>query len=195
MGHSGTSVTAKKKSDLFPALYNYLDGEWDRHETSDGNISGIVFSNKIFDTEDEALKYLQREVRDKYYWSRQGFACQFREYKLKASKKLEELRKRRDDAYKKWSDFSNYVPHLENKSEFIGCKGCKAKIPTKLFKYNHCPFCNTDLRSETNIKRLETYRLNYFKLNEELENLIKVEQKKNIDKSELCWIAYGEVHC
>lgn len=194
MGHFGSYVRAEKKSDLFEKLFSSLEGEWDRKETSNGNIDGIVYSDMLFDTEEEAREYLRKEVGDKYYWQGLGFACQFKKYPTITSKKYETLKQRVLDARDKYTKFKAYVPHLDNKSAFISCKTCGAKIPTKLHKSNFCPFCSTDLRSETNLNKLNLYYSNWQKLEKELVELKKSEDMKNCKKAKIFWLAYGEVH-
>lgn len=94
------------------------------------------------------------------------------------SKALEAIKEKIKVANAQYSTEWAKVPHKNIKAEFIACKGCGSKLKRALLTGNYCPVCRADLRSATQLDKIQRLR----KKVEELEQKHEAEEQKLMDK-------------
>lgn len=148
----------------------------------------IRFIDKVMSDYDSAKQFLKDNDRGWY----DQLAVKFKDIpRDKTTKKLEELKQKRKELWKVFSENSNKVNATEFKAEFIGCKHCNSKINKVYIKSNYCPVCNADMRSETTLKKIQATKI---KLNN-LDADIKEEERKLAEKhGDIKWLVKYEYH-
>lgn len=152
--------------------------------------SGIRFLKGIISDYDSAVQFLEKNdiyyddciaVKYKYYDSRTS----------KPSKKLLDLEEKRKDIYKKYYELNAKVIFKEFKSQYVGCKKCGSKLNKDYLRTNKCPLCGNDMRSETLLKQIESYKNKL----ESLDVQIADEKRKLAEKSgDMRWLVYFDYH-
>lgn len=190
MGHCSQIFKGTNKAELERKAIEFGEYEHDRFEG--GNpIDGVRWTNMQFNSYEEAKEYFYSHD---YSWGATGFT--FKEVDIeKKSAKLIKLEERLKNAKKTYQEFASYVPHRDMKSNFIACKTCGAKIPTQRYNENYCPFCRQDLRSNTNLVKLQRYKEIMETLQREYEKEYKAEYMKKIDKAKIYYGVFVDVHC
>lgn len=150
-----------------------------------GLYSPIQFINRNVGTYEQANAYIDKI--DKDYGQ---FAVKYTE--PTETKKMKELGGKANEAFKKYSKASSEL-HVEKiTSEFIGCKECGSRLARKHLRSNFCPLCRADLRSPTELKRIENLKTAYEKalkaFNDEKEKVAKKGGKE-------MWLVKFEYHC
>jgi hypothetical protein len=187
MGHFCDYATGKTLQEAFSNLHNAMEGNWDYQESGEnGNLCGCADSHKTFECEQDAADWLEKNYRP-YYWKGIGLAARYKIPVVTAS--ITKQEKRVQELNNEYYKLERDVPHVQNKSAFITCKYCGTRLPSKLWKYNNCPVCKTDLRSKSTLERVAAKK----KQAEDAEK--KLLEMKRTAKGKYEYIAYGEVHC
>ena len=76
-------------------------------------------------------------------------------------------------------------------AKYIGCQKCGSKINKEYLRGERCPMCNTDLRSETTLKKIEWYGEKI----DEYHSRIEAEKRKQQNKAKIKWLVKYEYHC
>jgi hypothetical protein len=146
-------------------------------EGCSGLTSPIRWTNKEFKDRDEAMEYVNNA--HKQYYCRDvdcNIAVKYRVYPKITSKTLESLKEqlvRRKEARVKCIESTSIAKRT---SKLIGCKVCGSNLSREVLvnkHQEHC-ICGADLRSDTDLKRIEQHNLAIT----DLEKRIKEEEKK-----------------
>ena len=153
----------------------------------------IKFINRMFDTREQAEEWIKGNDRGFYG----GLAVKYHHFdreKIPASKKENQLQERIFEVRQKRDEYINANRVRDHKADFIGCKNCGSKLSRIYLRNDHCPVCETDLRSKTVLDRITGFDLKIEELGKakraaELDNYAK-----NRGKSELRWLVKYEYH-
>lgn len=160
--------------------YHHRDGEC------------VVFRTgmKPFASRKEAIQYLE----DHYRAYEQIAVPYYATESLKKSAKYTKLDNQVNEAQNKFRKEDAKVCTKDFKSNLLGCKSCGSKLAVKFLKGNRCPVCGNDLRSKTQLDKIDRYKKNYIKLRDELKKLELVEAKKQTSKAKKKWLVKLEYH-
>lgn len=166
------------------------------HYDCGGLRGGVRFTSKVFDTEREAMDYLEST-----FGNYDQIAVQFKRpvgKELSPTQKLLNARKKWKDCYQRLRAFDK--PHYAGvASKTVTCKKCGSSLATAFCgkSYNNnCPVCRADLRPPSTLEALAKAQSNYKQAQKELEMLERgFEQKQTARKYELYWAVACEVHC
>lgn len=190
MGRESRYVSYKEsisKESILAELDDYvLRMTW--QESSHGIDTIRWYENTVCSDYDSAREFLDNHREYDYDSLAVRYKCIDKE---KSSKKLDELKVKCNEVYKKYTEMNKKVVFKEFKSQYIGCKNCGSKLNKDYLNSNKCPLCYYDMRSETllnQIKNLEN------KLND-LNLQIKEETKKLNEKyGKVYWLVKVEYH-
>ena len=129
------------------------------------------YDDLILNNYDEARLFLKENDRGNF----DNLAVRYMELpEGVTSVELESLRLQFEQAVKEQGNLerTDYIQSL--KAEYIGCKGCGSKVSKKYIKFNKCPVCGYDLRSDS-VKRKIAEAKNKVK---EIQEQIKQEEQK-----------------
>lgn len=182
--------------------------EHDDWEEGGGLLGPVRFIDRIFDTRDEAIRYID-SIRGVY----DNIAVKYKEstpnLREEARKKYytDKVNKSIADMQEKIKDFGNKrynVVCYDVKSAYISCPKCGSKLSTERLrakKWNDCPLCCESLLSPTKTKQRDTYQKNsddlYHKLQavrEDLDKKIEEYVVKNNKNAEVRWVVKFEYH-
>lgn len=175
-----------------------VQAEWDatvRHEDYQEGSSGlhppIRWIDKVLDSYDEALKFIEREDSGWY----DSLAVKFRDYSaLKPSKEVAALENRIKEANAKYRALDEKVHFADAKSAYISCRTCGSRIARQYITRNYCPVCGHDMRPESTLKRLESLENTIQKLKQQLADAKKEFQQKKMKKATIKWLVKVEYH-
>lgn len=194
MGHAVEYLhfkTTLSRSVIVSECNRYCEKESD----SGGLYEPIQFLNKVFNSETEALDYMNTLSMGDYA----QYAVQYYELKYKASKSLQDKQAKYQDLKNKYGQLSmsrHYTPETV-KSEFIGCKQCGSRLAVKYLRSNHCPLCNADLCPKTTLDRLAAMEKNMEELKQQIKQLAIAENAKAAKAAKNCesyWLVRLEYH-
>ena len=135
---------------------------------------------------DEAVKYIEKHQREWY----DQVAVKYKQYPSHSTSKAAIILEGR---IKKQLDSLDKIvmeSHVSNRtSEYIGCEMCGSKLKRTLLRGDCCPLCGTDLRSKTNLDRIQNAKSKL----EELR-LKQDEQIKKDCKPVVKWLVKIEYH-
>ena len=153
-----------------------------------GGISQIEWKDRIFDSYDDAYKY----IMDNWWGDYQCVAYKYRDIdSLKMSKKVIELEKRIIETRNQYDSLNSKIHYKDIQAKYVTCKECGSKINKDYLRSNRCPICNKDMRPETVLNKLESMTSKI----EKLKGDLKVEKMKRIDKAPIKWLVKYEYHC
>lgn len=167
----------------------------ERGGPGDGLGFPVRFTDKVFNTEEEACSYLEHTFGDY-----KQIAVRFKRPLGKTPEPTQKLilaRKRVQELYAKVQLYRQ--PHyLGVKSKTIGCKNCGSTLATafcgKTFT-NNCPVCRADLRPPSTLKAMQTVQENYKKAKKELDILEqRYAESRTKAKYKMFWAVACEVH-
>lgn len=146
-------------------------------------------TDKIFDTEKEAVDFIDNYCSDKFY---AGCAIKFYDYtNVKSTAKIIELRNKISENNKKKIEYIKENSVKNQKAAYIGCRSCGSKLNKDKLRGESCPLCYSDLRSATVLNRINSFD----KKKDELLSKIETEQIKQKKKAEIKWLVGYEFHC
>lgn len=112
----------------------------------------IRFYDDVLPNYDEAKKFIQNhdsgwydQLAVQYLDLPQGFS----------SKTLDALDAKLGEASKALRAAVDTVTVIQVKAQYIGCKSCGSKLNKKFLKSNFCPICHADMRSETQLQKIQ----------------------------------------
>ena len=145
-------------------------------------------TDTVFESRSDAEAFIDRVDRHDY----DGIAVKFLDYsEVKDSKKITELRSKIAETVKKKDEYIKEHSVKNQKAAFIGCSSCLSKLNKEKLRGEHCPLCNTDLRSPSTLERIASFH----KRVEEYSAKIEQEQKKEKSKAKVKWLVKFEYHC
>ena len=157
-------------------------------EGGHGLHSPIRFIDHTLDSYEEAAEYIKNH--DKGWYDQ--LAVKYRTIPNgKTSKKIEELRVKLSDARRDYHTLNSEIAAKSFKADYVGCKHCGSKINRTYIKTNFCPVCQSDMRSETTQKKLQTLKAKIEKIEQELKDAEKAFVQKN---AEVFWLVKIEYH-
>ena len=201
MGHACEILTfdvSCSKADIQTECDEWGEYNCDIQERG-GSGQGLGFSirwtDKIFDTREEAFEYLEGTFGD------------YREtaVKYKIPKKRATRTKAMEDLDRRISEYRQRInllhePHYKGVTvKTIKCKDCGAVLPTaycgKSYN-NNCPVCRNDLRPASILEKINKYSKTLSELEKQLkQETLKREKEASSKGYNLCWAVACEVHC
>lgn len=170
--------------------------EWDeyaRHEDWQEGCSGlgqnIRWLNPICESEEKAYEFLGNNDRGWY----DQLAVRYKEYpRAKPTKEVDDLKRRLKEGRERITKINEQAAIQNRTSAKIGCPKCESQLALKYLRGQTCPLCGTDLRSPTNLDRLNKARQNVRDLEEKLKAAEEKEARKL--KPEIRWLVKIEYH-
>lgn len=159
--------------------------------SGDGYGTECIFfpTDKIFDTEEKAVDFIDDYCGDKFY---AGCAVKFYDYtNVKPTAKIIELRNKISENNKKKIEYIKENSVKNQKAAYIGCRSCGSKLNKDKLRGESCPLCYSDLRSATVLNRINGFD----KKKDELLSKIETEQIKQKKKAEIKWLVGYEYPC
>lgn len=161
-----------------------------------------VEPNRIFKSVEDAQSYL--EEQDSYDCRAVKFHDLYELKPLKSETTLEDKIKKLTDSEREYVH-SHSAVRADLKSKFVTCKNCGSRISVAAFleitegcpkgRYNYgrnnCPVCGVDMRPQSVLDRVKSYRDRIDTLSAKLSNA----RKSRADKAPVKWIAKWEYHC
>lgn len=98
-------------------------------------------------------------------------------------KTIQDIEQRMRKEEQKLNDYLLKNNCYDRKSATIGCKGCGSSLSTKHMaakKLNKCPLCGTELRNDTVLKTIETYRVNIDKYKKQYDIAVHKSRKSTV---------------
>ena len=171
-----------------------VQASWDeyvQHEDWQEGASGlpmpIRWVDSIFESYDDARKYIEREDERTWY---NCMAVKYKEYKRNPnSKAILDLDKRIKDQYDNIEKIKKEASIKNRTSKYIGCPACGSSLSSEHLHGEKCPLCGNDLRSPTNLNRIANANRKY---NDLLTK--RAEQIKKDNKPEIRWLVKIEYH-
>lgn len=155
----------------------------------------IKWTDRIFDTKEEAYEYLERT-----FGNYNQTAVKYKVPKKKATKtkNIEDLERRISEYSKKINLLQE--PHYKGVTvKTIKCKKCGAVLPTAYCGEsfdNYCPVCGNDLRPASTQDKIKKYTQTLSELKKQLKWEVLKREKEAANKGcELYWAVACEVHC
>lgn len=188
----------EKEKDILHAAEDFAYRNCDREENYGGDYHGNmhISQREPFANYQEAYDYIERYTQDKFYYD---MAVRFYDNdSLPSNKKEEKLKEKIQVENQKLKDYIIKNKLTTRKSAFFGCPTCGSKIARQHFENPkfperiivNCPVCQTDLRSETVLKRIDGFEEKIIELKKEL-TFEKCKTKKG---APIKWLVKIEVH-
>ena len=154
--------------------------------------SPVQFKDKLFEDYDSAQEYLAQTTG-----SYMETAVKYKEYpRTQPSKAMEDLN-RRIKEYNERIQALN-IPHYQGaKQATVKCKCCGSSHATKFCGNtyrNNCPVCRSDLRPQSTLERIESYKSKLKDLEKRLKEEEGKQNRKNGNKVSIRWMVCCEVH-
>ena len=155
-----------------------------------GLYNAIRWIDRVFESYEEALRYIEHEDARRNY---NCMAVKFKEYGTpKPSAKITKLEASVKDQREKLKTYIEDADPKKRTSEFIGCPKCGSSLKRELLRGHFCPLCAQDLRSETNRKKILGADQKLRDLERELQEEKRKQAKKNAPKTK--WLVKIEYH-
>jgi hypothetical protein len=132
-----------------------------------------------------AIQYIEDHDRRDY----DNLAVRYYEYMPKQSAKRKELEMKVRDAYNEYVERERAVWASTVTAQFVTCKGCGSKLSRIHIRENRCPVCRTDLRPETQLKRVAAAKAKWEKVQQAKRDYEKAHSDKKI-----MWLVKFEYH-
>ena len=188
----------EKEKDILQVAEDFAYRNCDREENYGGDYHGNmhISHREPFANYQETYDYIERYTQDKFYYD---MAVRFYDNgSLPSTKKEEKLKEKIQIETQKLKDYLIKNKLTTRKSAFFGCPTCGSKIARQYFENPkfperiivNCPVCQTDLRSETVLKRIEGFEEKLIELKKELT----FEKCKPRKGAPIKWLVKIEVH-
>lgn len=187
MGHQANIIIKDKNVDkrIVEANANEEAMHEGWMEGSSGLNSKIEWrEDLIFNSYNQAREFVEEESRKKSYLQ---IAVLFKDAKI--TKAMEKKKEQADNVFKEWEDLRKKDYFKDRKSKTVACSHCESRVNVKYVRFNKCPVCGTDLRSESVKERIENKRIKVNKLYDELN-----EMKESPKHYYLKWLIKYEYH-
>ena len=172
-----------KESAIEKKLQNYVEV---RCVAEGGHLGAIRWMNKhICSSRADAENFLKENDKGWY----DCLAVRFR-IPASGNKKVEELRGKAAIAHGAYYQSNQVVATASMKSAFVACKSCGSKLNREKLKTNFCPVCRADMRSKTELARINRLLQKALKADEELERAENSASKHGTVK----WLVKIEYH-
>ena len=171
-------------------VQNSLD-EYVRHEDWGEGASGtpnpIRWVDRVYESYEEAQKAIEREDARTWY---NCMAVKYKSYMRPAkSKAVTEIEQRIEEQRQAVAKLIKDSSIQNRKSEYIGCPKCGSSLKRTLLRGECCPLCHEDLRSATNLSRIENARKKLDELSKKKEEAVR-----KSTKPEIRWLVKIEYH-
>lgn len=188
----------ENEKDILQAAEDFAYRNCDRMENPDGHYHGNMNIRRIkpFNNYEDAYNYIEKYTKDRFYYD---MAVQFHDNNsLPETEKVKALILKRHNLSKQKETYEKENLLYKRKSTFFGCPTCKSKIARQYFHNKQrpelspvtCPVCQTDLRSETVLKRINNFKDKI----KDLTNQIKEENAKPREGAPIKWLVKIEIH-
>lgn len=159
----------------------------DWQEGCSGLYNGIRWLDSVPVRQDyeTAKQYIEDHDRRDY----DNLAVRYYEYTPKQSAKRKELEMKVRDAYNEYVERERAVWASTVTAQFVTCKGCGSKLSRIHIRENRCPVCRTDLRPETQLKRVAAAKAKWEKAQQVQKDYAKAHSDKKI-----MWLVKFEYH-
>lgn len=173
-----------------------VQAEWDEYarmedwqEGCSGLDGDIRWIDHICDDEGDAYAYLEKHDRGWY----DQLAVKYKYYpKAKPTKETGDLKRRLKEGRERITKINEQAAIQNRTSSKIGCPKCESQLALKYLRGQTCPVCGADLRSPTNLDRLNKARQNVRDLEQKLKDAEEKEARKL--KPEIRWLVKIEYH-
>lgn len=108
--------------------------------------------------------------------------------------KIKNLEQRIKEEEEKLENYKEFYSVRSFKAEYIGCKNCGSKLKRTLLKSDTCPLCHEDLRCDTTLKNIASYKGKIKKLKEQLAEEKKKVDKKRQKSGKITWLVYAQAY-
>lgn len=172
----------KSKEKIFAELNSYVSKRTENHECI-SKIRWMEGEKYVYPCEEDAEEAISRIDLESGLYD-DCIAVKFR--------KVEEDRNLRAKACAAWAAYheaENVVVAKSFKAQLVGCKKCGSRLNREYLKSNFCPLCGADMRSETELHRIQ-------RLREKAEDAEKkiIEAKRKSKKGKVYWLVKIEWH-
>lgn len=106
---------------------------------------GLFFKEKIFNTKNQALEYLESVPT--------SYAVKYK-IGIEPSPKMVSLLKRLKEKEERLAVYSKTQNEKKFAGDFITCPHCHSRVNAGFIKPPHCPVCGDDMRSDTAVKTI-----------------------------------------
>ena len=177
------SIDINKTEFMFDFDEDAANNGW--RDNGDGALSTMVWKeDETFEDYNEARNYIYQKTNGKGH-----MAVLYKEHKIVKTKATIKKEKNLKNLEKEVNELNTKKYFEDFKSEYIGCKECGSKINKNYIKTHKCPCCGSDLRSETELKKIKNKKEKIKKLKKEVK-----EATKKSKKYEVRWLIQNEYH-
>jgi len=152
----------------------------------------IKFTDRLFDSYDDAIDYLKTTVGN----YRQTAVKYYRYPEVTSTKTLTDLQKKGKEYTERINKLSK--PHYQGvKQATVKCKCCGSSLATKYCGQtfeNKCPVCCQDLRPQSVLDKYNNYRNTLYDIRKRIKEEEKKINSKQKTKAEVRWLVCCEVH-
>lgn len=122
---------------------------------------GLFFKEKIFNTKNQALEYLESVPT--------SYAVKYK-IGIEPSPKMISLAKRLKEKEERLAVYSKTQNEKKFAGDFITCPHCHSRVNADFVKPPLCPVCGDDMRSDTAVKTIRTLEESVAELRKRLED-------------------------
>ena len=122
---------------------------------------GLFFKEKIFNTKNQALEYLESVPT--------SYAVKYK-IGIEPSPKMLSLAKRLKEKEERLAAYKETQNEKKFAGDFITCPHCHSRVNTGFVKPPLCPVCGDDMRSDTAVKTIRTLEEAVAELRKRLED-------------------------
>lgn len=188
----------EKEKDILQVAEDFAYRNYDRMENPNGQYHGNIniSHRKPLNNYQEAYDYIEYHTKNSINYD---MAVRFYDTDdLHPTEKEEQLKEKIQIKNQKLKEYIIKNKLTTKKSAFFGCPTCGSKIARQYFEKHklpehvivNCPVCETDLRSQTILKRIKQFEEKLIDLNKELV----FETCKRIKSYPIKWLVKIEVH-
>jgi len=150
-------------------------------------LEGTVYPN--VEEAERALEELDRGSYD-------NLAVLFRDVRgAKETAKMKKIAEQKESTMRARDSYAESQSVHNRKSDTITCPKCKSRLALAYLRGEHCPLCNTELRSNTFVLRMEKYDDKLKELDKKYKEEKRKAEKKIEKKAEIKWRIKYEYHC
>lgn len=191
MGHSviyQTFPENTKPETMYAERAMYIEDNGERNRgILMSNDSGFKLHNVICDSYDEAVEKIAEY--DNGWYDDHGVKF-YNLAEVKPTKQMENLRARRRELLEKKQEYIGQNGIQKRTSDTIKCPKCGSRLALAYMNGNHCPLCETDLRSNTVLNKIKWYDEKIKECDKKYAEL----EKKQKSKAKIYWLVKLEFH-